>query len=398
MAEKKESRFFTWGFPVLLAVLPGLVVWGQYEVMRVMQEAADLRGEWAKNGWVILVAFCLLVFLFCCGVGWLVITVVRSARQRRWWGVVGRCAVGLITYGIWSACALVCLLLWAGRGPDTFAMELALPADCEFVCPRHMDGADVDADDARAGRVRELCALRPQLPEPQPREGEVAALELPHTQKLASEAPELLQEYALRCLYAEAVNPRFSSAVLYRYQHARLWHADSPDAQRVAEPEDSQQCIVLGNGWKWGFAEAVDAQADAARLEAELAPLAQNPVPEQLDAMVPASPAGPFLSLWKDYTYDHEGELCYGALLVIPTAYPAGKWTLKAYEYTECKPLRFNNVMTECASPGAYAWDMRVYTGRVGQYYGSVWEIWFHPAAGGEPRCVATQEFLMMGN
>jgi hypothetical protein len=41
---------------------------------------------------------------------------------------------------------------------------------------------------------------------------------------------------------------------------------------------------------------------------------------------------------------------------------------------------------------------MRVYSGRDGQYYGSIWEIWFTAAEGGESRCVATQEFLMMGS
>ena len=398
MAEKKESWFFAWWVPVLLGMVSVLVVWGQYEAMRVLQEAADLRGEWAKVGWVIAVAILLLLVLFCCGVVWLVVSVVRGARQRRWWGMLGRCVVGVGVHGVWSACVLVWLMLWAGGGPDTFALDLGLPAAREFVCPRNMDGADVDADDARAGRVRELCALRPQLPEPQPRECEMASLVLPHTQKLAREAPELLREYTLRCLYAEAMNPRFSAAVLYSYQRAYLWHADTPDAQRIAEPVVSERFIELGNGWKWSAEKAADAQSDAARLEAELAPLAQNPTPEQLDAMVPTSPGVPFLSLWKDYTFDHAGVLCYGALLVIPEAYPAGKWTLKAYEYTQRKPLRFDNVVTECETPGAYAWDMRVYSGRVGQYYGSIWEIWFTPAEGGESRCVATQEFLMMGN
>ena len=399
MAEKKKSRFFSWGIPVLLAVVPVLVVWGQYEVMRVMQEAADLRGEWAKNGWVILVAFCLLVFLFCCGVGWLVVAVVRSARQRRWWGVVGHFAVGLITYGIWGACALVCLLLWAGGGPDTFAMELALPAEREFVCPRHMDGADVDADDARAGRVRELCALRPQLPEPQPREGDVTAPELPHTQKLASEAPELLHQYVIRSLYAEAVNPRFVSAILYNgYQRAYLWHAESPEMNQLVEPVVAQGAIDLGNGWKWRYDNAVDAQADAARLEAELAPLAETPTMEQLDSMLPTVPEVPFLSLRKDWDYDHDGESCYGALLVVPATYPIGQFTLKAYESTRRKHIRFRNIDFENSQGKSCFWDMRVYSGRVGQYYGSIWEIWFTPADGGEARCVATQEFLMMGN
>lgn len=41
---------------------------------------------------------------------------------------------------------------------------------------------------------------------------------LPNLERLTAEAPEILREYVLRCLYAEAVNPRFDAPVL------ALWH------------------------------------------------------------------------------------------------------------------------------------------------------------------------------
>lgn len=38
-----------------------------------------------------------------------------------------------------------------------------------------------------------------------------------------------------------------------------------------------------------------------------------------------------------------------------------------------------------------------VYSGNMGEYYGSVWEIWFTPAGGGDARRVNSQLFLMEG-
>lgn len=244
--------------------------------------------------------------------------------------------------------------------------------------------------------MRELCALRPRLPEPVETPAEVPAL--PHTEKLAKGAPELLHQYVIRSLYAEAVNPRFFSAILYEYQRAYLWHAESPEMYRYWEESEEQTEIDLGNGWKWRYRDAVDAQGDAARLETELAPLAQNPTMAQLDAMLPPVPNAPFLSLREGWSCDHNVKLCYGALLVVPDSYPLGKFSLKAYESTKRKHIRFDNINFENGEEKSYSWDMRVYSGREGQYYGSVWEIWFTPADGGEARCVATQEFLMMGN
>ena len=396
MDTEKCKKIWAWWVPVLLTLFSVLIVWGQYKAMLSLQTEADMRGEWADDGWVIKTAFWLLVVCFCGGLVWLVGAVITCVRQQRWWGLIGRFISVCVFYNVWCVCAIIWFMLWAGGGPDSFADDLQLPPDRELVCPRYMDGEAVKPEDTRAGRVRELCALRPRLPEPvESPAGEPA---LPHTEKLAREAPELLRRYAIRCLYAEAVNPRFFSAILYVPRHAYLWHAESPEMQELIEPEVAKGAIELGNGWKWRYDNAVDAQGDAARLEAELAPLAQNPTMEQLDAMLPPVPDVPFLSLRKGWAFDHDGEPCYGALLVIPESYPLGQFTLKAYEITRRKPLRFDNIEFENSESKSHFWDMRVYSGDEGQYYGSVWEIWFTPADGGESRCVATQEFLITGN
>lgn len=397
MHDEKCSKIWSWWIPALLALVSVLGMWGVYEMMFAMREAADISGEGMNAEPLLMMSFLLLLLFFVYGLVWLVVSIVICVRQRCWWSLLGRLALASATWSVWGGGLLFLVMLWAGGGPNPFADNLQLPPGRELVCPRGMDGADVAPEDARAARVRELCALRPRLSEPVETPAEVPAL--PHTEKLAKEAPELLHQYVIRSLYAEAVNPRFVSAILYNgYQRAYLWHAESPEMNQLVEPVVAQGAIDLGNGWKWRYDNAVDALGDAARLEAELAPLAETPTMEQLDSMLPTVPEVPFLSLRKDWDYDHDGESCYGALLVVPATYPIGQFTLKAYESTRRKHICFRNIDFENSQRKSCFWDMRVYSGRKGQYYGSVWEIWFTPADGGEARCVATQEFLMMGN
>lgn len=397
MDGKVYRMIWAWWVPVLLALVSVLMVWGVYEVMLAMREAADISGEEGDCGSLVVAVFCLLVLVFVCCLVWVVGSIVSCVRRRWWWSLLGRLALASVTWGVWGGCLLFLFMLWAGGGPNPFADDLQLPPGRELVCPRYMDGVNVAPEDVRATRVRELCALRPRLPEPMKTPAD--ALALPYTKKLALEAPELLRQYVIRSLYAEAVNPRFFSAVLYYDSlHAYLWHAESPEMYRYWEESEEQTEIDLGNGWKWRYRDAVDAQGDAARLEAELAPLAQNPTIAQLDAMLPPVPNAPFLSLREGWSCDHNVKLCYGALLVVPDSYPLGKFSLKAYESTKRKHIRFDNINFENGEEQSCSWDMRVYSGREGQYYGSVWEIWFTPADGGEARCVATQEFLLMGN
>ena len=397
MHAEKCSKIWAWWIPALLALVSVLGMWGVYEMMFAMREAADISGEGMNAEPLLMMSFLLLLLFFVYGLVWLVVSIVLCVRQRCWWSLLGRLALASATWSVWGGCLLFLVMLWAGGGPNPFADDLQLPPGRELVCPRGMDGADVAPEDVRAARVRELCALRPRLPEPVETPAEVPAL--PHTEKLAKEAPELLHQYVIRSLYAEAVNPRFFSAILYNgYQRAYLWHAESPEMYRYWDAAEARPEIDLGNGWKWRYDKAVDAQGDADRLEAELAPLAENPTMAQLDAMLPPVPDVPFLSLRKDWSSDHNVKLCYGALLVVPDSYPLGTFTLRAYESTKRKHISFDNVNFGNGEEKSCSWDMRVYSGREGQYYGSIWEIWFTPADGGDARCVATQEFLMMGN
>lgn len=252
---------------------------------------------------------------------------------------------------------------------------------------------------------------------------EVVALNL---QKLSAEAPELLQEYMLRALYAEASNLRFNSPVLAADSLIYPAHENDPQAhvlraylaeckiyssegeRTYADYPTARWKYPLQNGWyvahRVGFPFGNDnsvelpvVRAQLQRLDAALAPLAENPTREQLDALLPPTPEHPFLCIWED------GAGIYDMMIVIPADYEAGSFELRAHEYTTGKPILFRNrwrpevklgdVCRVISSDGS----LMVSSGNWGEYYGSEWEIWFTPASGGEPRCVSRQPFLMMG-
>lgn len=394
---------------VLWIAVPLLWIWGVYEVWWALQAEYDLRGM-EVNGFVMLIAA-------LSGLGvWFIVCLLRSVklsirccREKCWRSLVWCWLVTSMTWSVCCAGALTVFLLYLGGGPDPFSVGLVLPQDREYVLPRDMN-CDAVVEDARAGRVRELQALRPRPKTQMPgSESASGAVMVPHLEKLSREMPLLLHEYVLRSLYAEAVNPRFASAVLPVSGGVYLWHAHSPGVLWKTQPDDNLLVADLGCGWKLyrepGEKGKADVPAAAARADAELAPLASNPVPQQLDAMLPM-PAGPFLSLCADFSVDKEAKSLYGALLVVPMGYPEGTFTLKTYETTRRKPIQMSGVRDidsdELVAMGtlcrAFAWEKRVYSGREGEFYGSDWEIWFTPAAGGEARCVAKQSFLLEGN
>ena len=389
------------------AALAAFVAWALYAGWEAAQAACDWEGERADMEWAVLLAFLVLVVITLSSVVCQLVVTVRGIRCSRWWVLITSWLLWLVSSMVQGAAVLVVLMMWLGGGPDSYAEKLNLPEGREYVMPRGMTGDDV-VDDARAVRVRELGTLRAQS------DVEVGQLlvpgeraHVPNLEKLAQSAPEVLHEYLLRCLYAEAVNARFISPFLFADGCLYPVHEHTPEALRLRVEfwADDSRMQELGNGWKLcsrrHSLNASVPQKAVERLEAALAPLAQNPTRQQLDAMLPPLPKSPFLSLWKDFSCDKTGDPAYGALLVIPADYPEGTFTLKAYEITQRKPVRFGYTLAAPEALGdvcrAMAWDMSVYSGREGEYYASEWEIWFTPADGGEARCVATQEFLMMG-
>lgn len=419
---------------------------------------------------------------------WLIVMTVKWIRSKKW----GRLALGwgssaCAAIVAWFVAMGLFMLALAGPG-DTFAKGLDIPEDVDFVVPREMTFFD---DEEHSERVKQLRAQRPELPplpETEPlltdermseelkqlkqkldepvdgrnkeerlrkrnvffrycelkREEEEkleqeklrgmlargvdAAEAVPHLQKLAQVAPELLQEYILRALYAEATNPRFQSAVLAYDDSVYLIHENDPQScvyarERQVEVVSEQgtysyadtpegKCSVkLENGWSVGYhtrfttspyedklpSFLLELEGQLHRLDAELAPLAQNPTHGKLDSLLPPLPDKPFVCLWED------GAGTYRMLMVIPPDYPEGTFELRAEEYTTGKRIRFHNrflpekrLGNVCRIICSDRWNT-VYSGDWNEYYGSRWQIWFTPKDGGEPQCVNSQNFLMMG-
>lgn len=419
---------------------------------------------------------------------WLIVMTVKWIRAKKW----GRLALGwgssaCAAVVAWLVAMGLFMLALAGPG-DTFAKGLDIPEDVDFVVPREMMFFD---DEEHSERVKQLRAQRPELPplpETEPllteermseelkqlkqqldemaeeqneearslkrdlifrycelkREEEEklkqeklrgmlargvdAAEAVPHLQKLAQEAPELLQEYILRALYAESTNPRFQSAVLAYDDSVYLIHENDPQScvygrerqvevvsehgtYTYADTPEGKCSVKLENGWSVGFHARfttspyedklprflLELEAQLHRLDAELSPLAQNPTHGKLDSLLPPLPDKPFVCLWGD------GAGTYRMLMVIPPDYPEGTFELRAEEYTTGKRIRFHNrflpekrLGNVCRIICSDRWNT-VYSGDWNEYYGSRWQIWFTPKDGGEPQCVNSQNFLMMG-
>lgn len=419
---------------------------------------------------------------------WLIVMTVKWIRSKKW----GRLALGwgssaCAAIVAWLVAMGLFMLSLAGPG-DSFAKGLDIPEDVDFVVPREMMFFD---DEEHSERVKQLRAQRPELPplpETEPlltdermseelkqlqqkldepvdgrnkeerlrkrnvffrycelkreeeekleqeklrgmmERGMDAGVDVPHLRKLAHVAPELLQEYILRALYAEATNPRFQSAVLAYDDSVYLIHENDPQSSvygrerqvevvseqgtySYADTPEGKCSVKLENGWSVGYhtrfttspyedklpSFLLELEGQLHRLDAELAPLAQNPTHGKLDSLLPPLPEKPFVCLWED------GAGTYRMLMVIPPDYPEGTFELRAEEYTTGKRIRFKNrflpekrLGNVCRIICSDRWNT-VYSGDWNEYYGSRWQIWFTPKDGGEPQCVNSQNFLMMG-
>ena len=354
---------------------------------------------------------------------WLVAQTVRCCLHARWghlvlsWIYSGLSVVGSLVLSLFMA--FFCFL---GGGADPYARGLEIPQDREFVLPREL----VIFENLGAPlRVLQLRDMKPALPSaPELRE----LPSVPALQKLSEQAPELLQGYLLRSLYAEATNPRFNSPVLglagsvfLAHEHdAQSYLLRTVRTKKVMEVvREERQRISLGelpqyrwqlplkNGWSVVYNPRFEysdeelrpdkVAGQVQRLNDALVPLAQNPTREQLDALLPPLPQKPFLCLW-----DADSGGCYRALVVLPSDYKGGTVELRAHELTTGKPVYFHSEKMPVVPLGevcsvAADEDLLVISGDWGEYYVAVWEIWYSPADGAEPRCLASQEFVIMG-
>ena len=363
------------------------------------------------GAWSVLLLFALLLWPL-----WLVVRTVLWIRRRQWsrlvWGWVCSACAGGVAAGV-----LVLMLVLTIAGPgDYFARGLTIPEEVDFVLPRGMSYACNSEASPQAKARIDAAPKLPPLSEP----GDAAA---PNLKKLTRDYPQLLQEYLLRCLYAEAVNPDFTAHVLVDSLYLR--HEYDPQSRflmnrledtigfgdgvsvKLGDTPEGQWQFPLNNGWSLalrspaharpGEGEVPDCSSRIARLDAALAPLAQNPTRDYMNSFLPPVPEKPFLSIW------NESSGVYSMMMVIPADFPQGEFELRAHEYTKGKRVLFSRGFLPemrlgdvCRVICSDRW-VTVESGNWDEFYGSVWEIWFTPADGGAPRCVSSQNFLMEG-
>ena len=403
-----------WILPLSIAV-----GWVLYAVVAWWGSYVSLNEGVEPPLWLVIVmgnCLVLMVSTLLLGPLWLIVMTVLWIRQRQWvrlvWGwVCSACAGGA------AGGALVFMMVLTISGPgDNFARDLTVPEDAAFVLPRGMRYA---CNSEASPQVKARIDAAPKLP-PLSEPGDAAA---PNLLKLTREHPQLLQEYLLRCLYAEAVNPNFTAHVLVDSLYLR--HAHDPQSRflmnrlvdtmgygdgvsvKLGDCPEGQWQFPLENGWslalrspshaRLGEGKIPDCSSAIARLDAALAPLAQNPARDYLDSFLPPMPETPFLSIWSDSSGT------YYMMMVIPADFPQGEFELRAHEYTKGKRVLFSrNFLPEqrlgdvCRVICSDRW-VTVESGNWDEFYVSVWEIWFTPSGGGESRCVSSQNFLMEG-
>lgn len=409
-----------WKLPLVALLCSAVWVLGLVVLAGVHSWSGE--AEWSLNLFevVALVLTVPTVLAWLVGVIWLLVHTVLGGRRRAW-STILRCWGSLISAALLAVAFMFSIFFWFldGGHSDWYILGCEIPADRYFVAPRDMRAVLGDVKEPTE-RAKALLDLRPRR---QPLQVMVKIPPLPNLEKLTREAPDVLQEYMVRCLYAEATDPRFDAQILsHWHEPVALVHKNDPQSNLLldlqarelvdSDPEGDKQTedddvwkwsLPLHNGWSvvltdTGRApvEEEDVAGSLKLLEDSLAALAANPSPEYLDSILPPLPRQPFLSLW-DAGY---GE--YHALVVLPAGHPAGEISLRVREISTGKrvhmhlnhmPIAPLGEVCSVARDGAVA----VSSGCLNEFYASEWEIWFTPEEGGESRCLSRQEFLLMG-
>ncbi len=413
-------RFFLSCWKLPLVVVVGTLVWAALLWLTAAVDSWYGFGEnFAPAAVILLVVLGGLVSgAWLVVVVWLLVQTVLCCCHRRWMSLL-RCwgCVVVSSLAAWG-CLLGVMRNVFMNGPDWFMLDVEIPEGRAYVAPRGLRPVMGDVREPSA-RARELLALRPKRP---PLQVMVKIPPLPNLEKLTREAPAVLQEYMIRCLYAESVQPDFQAqALVHWHEPVALEHADDPqshvlralrpayatDVRMTLKPSDWKWSMPLHGGWSlvmpasypFGAEEVMEETVAGALklLDDSLAALAADPTPAGLDALLPQKAQLPFLSLWEANV---PGQ--YHILVVLPAGHPAGRIQLRGYEVSTGKAVQ--NVqgnmsvvpLGNVCSVAGYAM-LGVISGEVNEFYATEWEIWFTPEEGGESRCIGKQEFLIMG-
>ena len=280
--------------------------------------------------------------------------------------------------------------------------DMAVPVGMMFFNP--LDGTPMPPV---VQKWKELCELDYSLSVD---DSEVLTEQTPNAEKLAAVAPELLAEYKLRAFCHRALSPGYRAPAYLDL----LVHPEETDVRGrrwdIFSRMDFLWSKELSNGWKVSitcgkdeFGKAAPDCFDCKRmklLEEALAPLVANPTRDGLDALVPPLPNEPVLVL---HAKGQPG--IYRPVLVVPLSFPEGTFSVKAevqaidgsLSKLQLPKLQFHPVPYRKVCRTAECEPFTVYSGEWGEYYASVWSLYFTPSAGGTPRLVNRQLYLMQG-
>lgn len=231
----------------------------------------------------------------------------------------------------------------------------------------------------------------------------------PNAEKLAAVAPDLLAEYKLRSFCRRALSPGYRAPAYLDL----LVHPEDADLRenhwKCRSRDEDFWSKVLSNGWNISIACDKDESGEAVPdcfdlkgmklLDESLAPLAANPTRESLDALVAPLPKEPTLVL---QAKGQPGN--YRPILVVPLSYPEGTFSIKVQVQAvdgslsklslpelQLRPARYQQLCQIADSE-----PFRVYSGEWGEYYASIWSLYF-TSTDGKTSLVNRQRYLMQG-
>ena len=360
-------------------------------------------------GWVNSAVWLVVSLLLLGLAAWLLVFTIRRLKQRQWRALLAWVWSALVVPPVMPAItmgAFVSVMAYY----DDFTLGISVPQECApgekhaLAVPRSMhfqpplhEGDDAELPDV-VQQYADLCKVDHSM---SVSVDEVLPTTAANLEKLAAEAPELLHEYCMRAYCHEVLTPGFQASPFLE----SLYHPEKAACIGFCLEDDDWEPAFANDwrylGYKQGSGESFRFSLKGMQLlDESLAPLAASPDQETLDSLVPALPDKPFVVLAQ---MGQPG--MYRLLLVAPADYPAGTFCVKAREYTKGKELSVGDPQLQSMSTRAYRRicqlsepvDFTVFSGEWGEYYASVWELYFTPAGGSESRCVNSQLYLMQG-
>ena len=399
-----------WVLPVV-AVLAGLVcvvacgvlAEAGFDAPVAYRHALSLGMEWAIAILILLIPGLLLWLL--------VLTVLRLIKRqhRVWWAWLWTAVAELVLVPCAAVSVFFCALGNYDMDYTPLGMEMAPERNPDIAVPVGFSFFDPPGGElppvARAWKERVEVDKSLSVSA-----DEALSESAPHVEKLAADAPLLLLEYKLRAICHQALTPGVKVAPqLHMLRHpqghnlaaeVRRWPVGEDDAEWRKPLPNQWEIYDVCTRWNDKPAPTLIQLKKLQLLNEGLAPLAENPTREGLDALLPPLPDKPTLVLREDFQPG-----MYRILLVVPSDYPEGSFHVTVREHSRGSAIETRDLDSIRLTPEPYhgfcklaeSDDFMIFSGEWGEIYAAVWELHFTPAGSSESRCVNSQVYLTQG-